>query len=211
MSRSQLNSEATRKPTTPTVCPQCGNREGVPLLLSFPSNEDFELAASGEVALGGCVVDGTGHDRECRSCGRRWRASQAKAETSPARASGWPTRTRSRKPSRSISGHALDPVAGTSASDVPSGARSDCASQAVKKVSLWPTLAAFVVAWFICSVLVGSAICNDGWHSSAVGRSGACSHHGGVSRLPGFLAFVASVLVAVAVHTVRERRAQRKV
>lgn len=26
----------------------------------------------------------------------------------------------------------------------------------------------------------GPPVCSDGWHSSSIGRSGACSHHGGV-------------------------------
>ena len=197
------------KPTTPTDCPQCGKRDGVPLLRGFPTEEHFELASRGEIVLGGCVVDGTGHDRECRNCGHRWRASRKNAEKSQARTGGRPARKGSKKRRRARSAHALDPVAGTSPSGVPSGARSDYEVRAGNKVSLWPTLAAFVAAWLICSMLAGAAICNDGWHSGAGGRSGACSHHGGVSRLSGFLAFVVSAVVAVAVHSVRERRAQR--
>ncbi len=29
--------------------------------------------------------------------------------------------------------------------------------------------------------VLGPATCRDGWASSSIGRSGACSHHGGVS------------------------------
>jgi hypothetical protein len=58
----------------------------------------------------------------------------------------------------------------------------------------------------------GNATCRDGWHSSAIGRRGACSHHGGVDR-PFPFAFIAGAVVGifsgVKIAGIRSRRASR--
>jgi hypothetical protein len=38
----------------------------------------------------------------------------------------------------------------------------------------------FVIVRICCSFFVGPTTCADGWHSSSIGRRGACSWHGGV-------------------------------
>ena len=43
---------------------------------------------------------------------------------------------------------------------------------------------AFVISSVIIGVLLPELACMDGWNSSSVGKSGACSHHGGVNRIP---------------------------
>ncbi len=52
-------------------------------------------------------------------------------------------------------------------------------------------VAAFAIGVFILfglnsvgQSIVGPVVCHDGWHSSSIGRQGACSHHGGVNRGP---------------------------
>jgi topoisomerase-like DNA binding C4 zinc finger protein len=38
----------------------------------------------------------------------------------------------------------------------------------------------FILIRIACSFFVGPTTCNDGWHSSSIGRRGACSWHHGV-------------------------------
>lgn len=45
----------------------------MPILFGFPTDEAFEAAQQGEIALGGCVVSGDDPRWECSSCGTRWR------------------------------------------------------------------------------------------------------------------------------------------
>jgi Na+-driven multidrug efflux pump len=51
--------------------------------------------------------------------------------------------------------------------------------------SMWKSWAAgigaAIVSIVLLSYLLGPVTCRDGWHSLSIGRSGACSHHGGVS------------------------------
>lgn len=46
--------------------------------------------------------------------------------------------------------------------------------------ALW--IITFLVIWFGLALLSGPATCRDGWHSSSIGKRGACSHHGGVKN-----------------------------
>lgn len=39
--------------------------------------------------------------------------------------------------------------------------------------------------------------CHDGWHSLSIGKQGACSHHGGVDRSAGFVAFFISIVCSI--------------
>jgi len=49
-------------------------------------------------------------------------------------------------------------------------------------------------------LVIGSAVCSDGWGSSSIGRRGACSGHGGVRHWPGIIAFIFSAFVALRFH-----------
>ena len=40
------------------------------------------------------------------------------------------------------------------------------------------------VFFFVVGSFVPKSTCMDGWASSSIGRSGACSHHGGVRVSP---------------------------
>lgn len=56
------------------------------------------------------------------------------------------------------------------------------------------------ISVFIIFTVIGSLFsgCNDGWLSASIGSRGACSHHGGVSGMPGlfmFVGFVAGVFL----------------
>ena len=55
-------------------CPRCGS-PGVPILYGYPSDEMFEAADQGEVALGGCVIELDQPTHECPS-GHRWVETQ---------------------------------------------------------------------------------------------------------------------------------------
>ena len=50
-------------------CPRCGSTESTPILYGYPTNEAFEAAQRGEIALGGCIVGDESPDFECRGCG----------------------------------------------------------------------------------------------------------------------------------------------
>lgn len=54
--------------------------------------------------------------------------------------------------------------------------------------------AVFVLTAIVVRYMSGPPVCSDGWHSSSIGRSGACSHHGGVRHGWGGLV---AVLLAV--------------
>lgn len=54
-----------------------------------------------------------------------------------------------------------------------------------------------LVAFIASQVGLGTVLfaheCSDGWPSGSIGRRGACSHHGGVSRGPDFLRNILSI------------------
>ena len=62
------------------LCPRCGAREAVPLVMGLPSAELFELADRGLVVLGGCLMGPEEHDVHCRSCGHEWSADEVLTE-----------------------------------------------------------------------------------------------------------------------------------
>lgn len=51
----------------------------------------------------------------------------------------------------------------------------------------------FFLLSFAGNAIVGDTVCNDGWASPSIGKQGACSHHGGVNKLPGYLVMIVSV------------------
>ena len=76
-----------------------------------------------------------------------------------------------------------------------------------KRPSLIPTIIVFLVSWVICLVLIGGTVCSDGWGSRSIGRSGACSHHGGVRVWPNVLALFGSIFLAFKFHEFRTKNA----
>jgi len=54
-------------------CPACRQKHGVDILYGMPTELAFDMAARGEVVLGGCCIDLGGPERECTSCGHQWR------------------------------------------------------------------------------------------------------------------------------------------
>src|SRR5690606_31864016 len=54
-------------------------------------------------------------------------------------------------------------------------------------------------------ILIGGAVCSDGWASPSIGRSGACSHHGGVRTWPYVLIFFVSLVVSSWFHVRRSQ------
>ncbi|NSL20576.1 hypothetical protein [Agrobacterium tumefaciens] len=57
-------------------------------------------------------------------------------------------------------------------------------------------IAVFILTAIAFRYFSGPPVCKDGWHSSSIGRSGACSHHGGVRH--GWGGIVATILAIVA-------------
>lgn len=195
----------------PKVCPKCWDREGVPLVFGFPSADDFERESRGEVILGGCVVDVLEPDRACRACGHRWSVTQLHEELrrwetagdDPAMRSVKNRRqgiARNRRATQSEYGGKL-----TNEDFATSGRQ----PQAKEKVSLWPTILLFALLFAAFMLLMGPLTCADGWGSSSIGRAGACSHHGGVSRWPSVVALFVSAAASGWFHVKRIRRAER--
>ena len=75
--------------------------------------------------------------------------------------------------------------------------------QGVGRVARKPWIAgaaAFFLSLFVLGRLLGSPVtCRDGWHSPAIGKRGACSHHGGVDRSGGSLIFLVSLGIGLTV------------
>jgi hypothetical protein len=75
-------------------------------------------------------------------------------------------------------------------------------------VSVVPAILIFFVGLLVSFAVVGTLACSDGWVSGSIGRAGACSHHGGVNRLPMIFAVLLSVFVAVRFHLFRINRSK---
>lgn len=188
-----------------SICPSCHKREGVALLWGYPDGEDLELNSRREVVLGGCIVDDIDLNRECRSCGHRWNSALLTEDKPPVQSLTHATAqktTKSTLPTKT----AIHDV-----SRFEIDGKMDAATRPQPiSVSLLPTFAVFVLTLLVVFACAGAISCSDGWASGSVGRSGACSHHGGVNRLPGVLALVLSVFAAAKFHFYRINRAHRK-
>lgn len=79
-----------------------------------------------------------------------------------------------------------------------------------KNISIAPTFYFFVLIMVACLLLIGGAVCSDGWKSGSIGSSGACSHHGGVRTWPGWVALIFSLFVSFKFHELRTYLAFRK-
>ncbi len=65
----------------------------------------------------------------------------------------------------------------------------------MRYVRTFLAVATFLLFWYFSSFFTG---CSDGWGSSSIGLRGACSYHGGVSKIPIiiiFFGFIASLFV----------------
>jgi|LULX01.1.fsa_nt_gb hypothetical protein len=51
---------------------------------------------------------------------------------------------------------------------------------------------AFVISSVVIGIILPELACMDGWESPSVGKSGACSHHGGVNRIPVTIGLIVS-------------------
>lgn len=69
-----------------------------------------------------------------------------------------------------------------------------------KEQSIVPAVIVFVMVLAICMLVIGGAVCSDGWGSGSIGRRGACSGHGGVRHWPGIIALIFSTVVALKFH-----------
>ncbi|NUS44112.1 MAG: hypothetical protein HOQ24_10545 [Mycobacteriaceae bacterium] len=58
-------------PAASSPCPDCGSAAHE-IQYGFHSSELIELEVLGEVALGGCCVDGRSPKWQCRECGVRY-------------------------------------------------------------------------------------------------------------------------------------------
>jgi hypothetical protein len=54
------------------MCPKCSGIEVLRIMYGLPTDEAIEEAQAGKIALGGCVVEESNPDWECKSCGYRW-------------------------------------------------------------------------------------------------------------------------------------------
>ena len=50
-------------------CEACGEMSVVPVMYGLPTEEAFESASRGEIALGGCIIDFDNPTLTCSSCG----------------------------------------------------------------------------------------------------------------------------------------------
>lgn len=190
--------------TTRSICPACRKKEGVPVLYGFPSKDDFERNERGEVILAGCVVDAECADQQCRSCSHSWSSTDTPGDDETDGLGYDSKALLARDGSAFPSG---DPSQNGPSTRGDSVRKRPGGSGHARKVSLLPTVAFFILALFVGHHLVGAATCADGWRSGSIGHAGACSHHGGVSRLPGMVVLVASYFLALLFHRFRASRA----
>lgn len=68
----------------------------------------------------------------------------------------------------------------------------------------------FIISMIGLKALLGPNTCRSGWQSPSIGRSGACSHHGGVDRSRSQLAFFGSLAAGGAAWFFFQRRRERQ-
>jgi hypothetical protein len=189
-----------------TVCPACGANYGVPLLWGIRSEEEQYQAERGNAVLGGPNLKNSAADHHCRRCRHRWVIGNASTAATTLPVQPLP-----------LAPVALtlpaEPVQVTSCLMPPTmrGAPENQLTSAslAPPVAFGPSVVVFFAAWLVGLALIGGVVCSDGWASGSIGHSGACSHHGGVSRLPHILALFAAAIIAFNVHSFRQRRAVR--
>ena len=60
------------------TCPKCGQKAAVKIVYGFPSDELFQKAEQGKIALGGCAEEIDAPDRQCLNCGHNWSKKTAR-------------------------------------------------------------------------------------------------------------------------------------
>jgi hypothetical protein len=70
-----------------------------------------------------------------------------------------------------------------------------CKDAKVKSVAIG--IAVFFISLMTLGLFIGPLACWDGWESPSIGRSGACSSHGGINHLPQTLIVLASLAFAI--------------
>lgn len=191
------------------ICPACGKNYGVVLLWGERTAEEAHQATRGNAVLGGSNPAGQQEDRQCRRCGHQWVA----LDNTP-RGEEQALKTRKAAAPRPVL--AQTEIPRRAATQTPAAAPAPRRygppppKPAQPVIALWPSLLVFVLVWVIGFVIMGAVTCYDGWASPSIGRSGACSHHGGVNPFPRIIAFVAALVVAFNFHGFRQRRADRR-
>jgi hypothetical protein len=74
---------AFRKRKKHNACPSCGSADQVPILYGLPTDESFQLASQGKLALGGCIVWDDSPQWSCRKCGTQWGGSRVITPEAP--------------------------------------------------------------------------------------------------------------------------------
>lgn len=196
-------------------CPLCKKWEGVPLILGFPNPEDFELESRGEAILGGCVLGDKEVDRECCNCGHQWDSVSLFADDNSNQSLEINTIDKKQKTRKlkaqnkkqiNLTIQQLKPV---QIDGQTINLKKDQSSKR-KRISIFPTIGVFFILILIGFALVGAASCSDGWQSGSIGRSGACSRHGGINRWPQILIFTISAIIAWLFHTYRANKANSR-
>jgi hypothetical protein len=189
------------------ICPGCGTSYGGPLLWGVRSEEEQYQAERGNAVLGGVNLENSASDHHCRLCRHRWVVGNASTVTITLPVQPLP-------PGQDDQASPPDPKKVLSSLRRPTiQAASEkhlTPARLTSPVTLGPSVVVFFIAWSVGLSLVGGLVCSDGWASGSIGHSGACSHHGGVSRLPQILALFAAATIAFNVHSFRQRRAARK-
>lgn len=192
-------------------CPLCKKWEGVPLILGYPNPEDFELESRGEVILGGCVLGDEEVDRQCRNCGHQWNFVSLSADSTSNQTLEIYSRDKNQKRRKlnktKSQADLITQNLQTVQIDGPINNTNRQQQAKRTRISIFPTIAVFFILLLIGFALVGAASCNDGWLSGSIGRSGACSRHGGINRWPQILILVISAIIALLFHIHRDNKA----
>ena len=63
-------------------CPNCGEKQLVPIVYGFPSEFTRQLSQKGGVELGGCIISGDDPSLRCRNCHHDvWRDGRTTSST----------------------------------------------------------------------------------------------------------------------------------
>lgn len=204
------------------ICPSCEKVNGIRVVWGEPDSQAIFDAEHGEVKLGGCVPANTALDRHCRSCGHQWESGlfpqnertgkidmKAKVRTKASATQAAPVQRTKRKAlgrhvrstSKTRESPSLQESTVTmSATPAPVYNPSRKPVKPVNHVSFKPTIFVFITVLLLLLFIAGPARCSDGWASGSIGRSGACSHHGGVNGFFRGLAFFFSLITAAYFH-----------
>jgi hypothetical protein len=183
---------------------------GVVLLWGERSTDEQYQASRGNAILGGSNLVGSLEDRQCRRCGRRWISSDIATADGSAKHVEVGRDACLKHEQNTVTGPQRAKLKIPPPVRYIKSNRDEPQLPGRRGISLFPTITLFVLVWIVGLLLVADIVCSDGWVSASIGRSGACSHHGGVGRIPYILALVAAVVAAANFHSFRQRRADRR-